>query len=327
LLQVGFGNIGSRRTMIAREHPEIKVVGIVEVAPERLNAAREAVGNGCLITPDYRLALATLRPDAVVISTPNHLHAPMVMDALESGAHVLCEKPLAVNATLVQACVELARQRALKLKVGSNHRFWRGMDDLFAVIEQGVIGSIDRIRGEIGGRFSDTNADWYREHDRSGGGTLIDNGSHLIDIVNRILGSTGDRASSLQCETSRSSDNLSVEDHAVARVLTAKGRLVELVVTWLDGDYRMNLDIQGSAGQIRFRGFRELSVETAGASVVRPLDQVPPGESWQLDLRAFLDAIRHDREPKSSGEDALRCARIIDAMYRGARSSTEESLP
>ena len=325
LVQIGFGNIGMRRTLITRAHPAIDLVGVVDIQRERLNVAREIVGERCVLGTDYTRVVQSVRPDGVIISTPNDLHAPMTKTCLDLGAHVLCEKPLAVNATLAGRCVAHARRKGLRLKVGSNHRFWRGVRETLGFVRAGAIGAVTRIEGEIGYLLPDVRSDWYREIEHSGGGTMIDNGPHLIDVVGQILRLSGDdRIARVRCATSRDFFGLEVEDQARGTMVSARGRTVEIAATWSDGDYRMKLDVQGERGRIVLSGFEPLIVETAAGVVRRDLSDAPATESWELDVDDFVRAILHGREPWGSGADGLCSVRVIDALYESARRGSEE---
>jgi predicted dehydrogenase len=298
---------------------------VVDIRRERLNLAREVVGERCVLGTDYVRLVQSVRPDGVIISTPNDLHAPMTTACLDLGAHVLCEKPLAVRADLAERCVAHARRRGLRLKVGSNHRFWRGVRETLDLVESGTIGGITRIEGEIGYRLPDVRSDWYREKERSGGGTIIDNCPHLIDVVEQILRlSGGDRIARVRCATSRDVFGLEVEDQARGTMVSARGTAIEMAATWADGDYRMKLHVQGEHGRIVLSGFEPLIVETADGVVRRDLSDAPASESWELDVDDFARAVLRGSEPWGSGADGLRSVRVIDALYESARRGSDE---
>ena len=134
LVQIGFGHIGLRRTFLTSSHPGIEVVGVADVKRERLDLARDVLGDGCSFGTDYTQLLQSVRPEAAIISTPNFLHAPIALNTLDFGVHVLCEKPLAIHPVMAEQCVAMARRKNLKLKVGSNHRFWRGVREILSIV-------------------------------------------------------------------------------------------------------------------------------------------------------------------------------------------------
>ena len=325
LVQIGFGHIGMRRTLLTRDHPGIDVVGVCDIKRERLNLAREVLGEDCAQDTSYLRLLATVRPDAAIISTPNALHGPMTLNTLRSGVHTLCEKPLTTNTVQGEQAVALASSMGLVLKVGSNHRFWRGVREILARIEAGGIGEVMGIDGEIGYRLPDVRSEWYREREVSGGGTIIDNTPHLLDVVNQILRvSDGDQIRSVRCATTHDALGLEVEDRAEGLLTSDKGRSISLVSTWSEGEYRMNVDVQGTRGRISIAGFDHLTLETRDRTQEWNFSDVPAAESWEMDIQAFVDGIRFHVPLRGSGEEGLRCVRIIEALYRSSRRMAEE---
>ena len=243
------------------------------------------------------------------------------------GLDVLCEKPLALNATLAARCVEYARRVGRKLKVGANHRFWRGVRRILSAVEAGEIGVIERMDTEIGYRLPDVRSDWYREKEHAGGGTIIDNCPHLMDVVSQLLEvADGDRIRRVVCSATHDDLGLGVEDRASGLMISEKGRAVSLSSTWADGDYRMNLDIRGSHGRLLLTGFDRLTMETAEGTTELDFSDCPPLESWELDVQAFLDSIQLDRAPTGSGDDGVRSIAIIDALYRAADEKREQTV-
>jgi predicted dehydrogenase len=325
LVQIGFGNIGMRRTRITKEHRAIELAGVVDIDRDRLNLAREIVGESCLLGVDYLDVLRRARADAAIISTPNYLHAPMTIACLDLGAHVLCEKPLAVNAALAARCVDRAGRLGLRLKVGSNHRYFRGVREALARVRAGAIGPLTRISGEIGHLLPNVASEWYREKEHSGGGAMIDHGPHLIDAVGQILRvSDGDHIARVRGATSRESLHLEVEDRATGTLVTARGKTIDIATTWSDGAYRMKLEILGEQGRIVVDGFEPLLIERREGVERLDLSHTPPGESWEMDVEDFVDAILFGHEPYASGVDGMRSVRVIDALYESARRESAE---
>ena len=325
LVQIGFGHIGMRRTLITHVHGSIDIVGVVDIKPGRLSIARDVLGDRCAYGTDYLEMMQALRPEAVIISTPNYLHASMTYDALSLGINVLCEKPLTVSSAAADRCVKLAQKKGVVLKVGSNHRFWRGVQKLLTLTAEGAVGDIQRIDGEIGYLLPDVRSDWYREKDHSGGGTLIDNCPHLFDVIGQVLQlSDGDRIQKVRCTTTRDKFGFEVEDRADGILVTERGRSVSLMSTWSEGDYRMNLDIQGSNGRIALTGFNQLEVESGDNHSIYTFDDVPPGESWGRDIQSFVDAILLKIPPTGTGEDGLDSVRIIEALYQSDKSGSTD---
>jgi predicted dehydrogenase len=327
IVQIGFGHIGLRRNIVLRKNPNIEIVGVADVKPDRLNLAQEIHEDQITLGTDYIRLISQTRPDAVVISTPNYLHAPMTLKCLEMNLHVLCEKPLSLNADFAQKCVAYANRRRLTLKVGANHRFWRSVREMLEHIRQGTVGAVRKIDTHIGYRLPDVRSDWYREQEHSGGGTLIDNCPHLLDVVNRILTlSGGDSVQSALGSTSSDVLGNEVEDQASGLLETRQGRIVKLESTWGDGDYRMDIAVTGALGTIRLSGFGLLDVETQNVQCKMDYNDAPPLESWELDVQDFVEAVVTRRRPLGSGEGGVKVMRILDAIYQSAGTGNKVAV-
>ena len=163
-------------------HPELDLVALVDVDPARARLVAESVAAKCQIVSDYRSIFG--RVDAVINALPNHMHAAVNREVLNSGLHVLCEKPLATTAADARTCCELAQQKNRLLAVGMNRRFVDSHILLKLVLDQGLLGTLDGYDWEWGGIFDWKSASgFYFSRPLAGGGVLIDVGIHLLDSV------------------------------------------------------------------------------------------------------------------------------------------------
>lgn len=176
---VGCGLIGGKRAEALRSQDQ--VVGTYDVvrdAAERLGPAADS----------YE-ALLALEPDVVVIATSHDQLSALGVQALEAGAHVLVEKPAGVSVAQVDALAAAAERTGKLVKVGFNHRFHPGLARVAEEVHSGRWGEVLHVRGRYGhgGRVG-YDREWRAEPARSGGGELIDQGMHLIDLTHWILG-------------------------------------------------------------------------------------------------------------------------------------------
>src|SRR5262249_32546130 len=123
-----------------------------------------------------------------IISTPPSLHAPMAIEALKSGKHVLCEKPLGRTPSECQRMVAAATEAKLFLATGFNYRFYPSITKARQLLDSGVIGELNHVRSYSGYSAADHNHDWLHDFEMMGGGALRDNGIHLIDVTRFFLG-------------------------------------------------------------------------------------------------------------------------------------------
>lgn len=172
----------SRHLPAVLAHPDAQLTALVDTDTERAAALARLNRVQCRIAADYRSVLGEV--DAIINALPNSLHAPVIMEALNAGVHVLCEKPLATTSADARACCELATQKNLVLAVGMNRRFQAGSLILSSVLEEGLLGRIQGYDCQYGGSYDwETTSGFYFSKAEAGGGVLIDYGVHLLDTL------------------------------------------------------------------------------------------------------------------------------------------------
>ena len=328
---VGAGLQGRRRAQA------LKTVGgsqVVIVADVRQDAAAALAANvGCLATSQWDDIVARDDVEAVIICTPPHLHAEIAVAAMKAGKHVLCEKPLARSVDEARAMVRAARKSGVRLKCGFNLRHHPAIRQAHQWYEAGAIGEIDWIRGRygIGGRPG-YDQDWRARAEMSGGGQLMDQGVHLLDLCRWFL---GDFAAVSGMTATRFWDIAPLEDNAFALLRTAAGQVASLHASWSQWKPFFSFEVSGHDGYLIVEGlggaygteraslgrrdfgapFREEAVEFRGED-----------RSWEDEWREFVSAIREDREPLASGEDGLAALELAHAIYESARSGKAVGL-
>jgi predicted dehydrogenase len=163
-------------------HPDIVLVALVDADGNRAANLMRSAHVNCKTSTYYTTVLGEV--DAVINALPNHLHAPVTLEALAAGIHVLCEKPLATNSADARACAAAAAENGLVLAVGMNRRYQDNQRLLRMVLEHGMIGELQDYNWQVGGPY-DWNAasTFYFSRAEAGGGALIDYGVHLLDSL------------------------------------------------------------------------------------------------------------------------------------------------
>lgn len=304
-----------------------ELVAVADVREERLAEAREKL-RPAKVFSDYRQLLALPEIEAVTISLPNYLHAPVAIDALRAGKHVLIEKPMAMNAAEAEEMIAAARASGVKLMVGLNNRFRRDVEFLRARVAAGELGEV--YYGHAGWlRRMNYARGWFREKEKSGGGPLIDLGVHMLDLVLYLMGSP--RATAVSASTFTKLGDYDVEDFACAFIRLEGGKVVNLEVSWeaniphFDENERNFVRLYGT------RGGADLSPLVIHTRVdgreVKVVPSVSPDEggmdSRDREIEHFLTCIEDDTEPSPSGEEALNVMKILDAIYRSAGEGRE----
>jgi predicted dehydrogenase len=286
---------------------------------------------------------APLNLDGVSVALPNYLHAPVTIKALKKGLHVLCEKPMAMNAQEAEAMLAEARKDKRKLMINFSYRFIDHCMALKELIGKGTIGDVyycrsvwHRRRGGIP-KFGG----WFGIKNLSGGGPLIDLGVHRLDLALWLMnyphavfvsastyGLIGEKLAS------ESKAKFDVEDLAAAFIRLQNGATMILETSW-DGysEKREDMDTQilGTKGGVIQRNIGEsynfeAKVFTEEDGILRDSLILGRKEKTKNAMENFVDCILDDKEPIATGEQGLECMRILDAIYLSAKKGKEITL-
>lgn len=197
-------------------------------------------------------ALASPEIDAVVVATPNVFLAPITKFALQNGKHVLCEKPAGVNSKEIGKNIDISRKNDLTYMVGFNHRFHPALARAKQLVSRGAIGKIHFIRGVYGhgGRPGYEN-EWRNKPELAGGGELLDQGVHLIDLAFWFLGDSFEKIHGTLASNFWSKN---MEDNAFVILQSRSGATVSLHVSSTQWQKKFLWEIYGESGYIAVEG-------------------------------------------------------------------------
>ncbi len=241
----GAGKIGELRIQSIRENPNTSLVAVLDISKE---AAQTAAGEAAAF--DNLDSFLGAEMDAVVISTPPHVHEDATIKALESGRHVLVEKPMASSLASCRAMVAAAERTGQTLACGFNMRYYPAFSFIKDTVDAGKIGDLDHVRA-FGGHdgLAHFDADWQYRTPESGGGTMWDIGIHVTDMVHHLLGevvSVYGHASERVWQLPGS------EDNAVAIFKNPEGIPATYQSTWNEWKgYQFVIEAYGSHGMVR----------------------------------------------------------------------------
>ncbi|TXN32688.1 Gfo/Idh/MocA family protein [Lacisediminihabitans profunda] len=348
---IGLGFAGTTHLDAYTALPGVTVVALAGQEESRLAELGRTRGVPNLYH-DWQDLVARDDLDIVSIGVPNHLHHPIALAALASGKHVFCEKPLATTGALAAEMTDAALTNNRVLEIAFNHRR-RGdvrlLKDYLASTELGRIYHARaswRRRSGIPGIGS-----WFTNRAMSGGGPMIDLGSHVLDIVLYLLGEPrvlsvsavdyGEvgrlgRGGASNSQTTGGTQTFEVEDFAFALLRLDNGASIQLEASWADytaHDNDISVDLLGSMGGaslfVRDHATDDtlrLHSEVHGASAITvPRVHVPGGEH-RLVIEEFLATIRSGQWANSYGEYALHRSRVLDAVYESARINKEVNV-
>lgn len=249
---LGAGGQGLRRSQAIRLASGWELAGIHDADADRCRSAARRLG--CTPWHDVDAALETAQADVVVIATPPYAHDGLIEAALAANRHVLCEKPLTIRPDSASRLAAEAERRGLTLATGFNHRFFRPVIDTLTLIRSNAFGAIRKIDAFIGHPPSTDVLDgWLGDQARSGGGVLIDNGSHLIDLMRLFLGELGPVSlEDLRWHPSRPGIDTSVR----VRCRNASGAKAHAVCSWEEhGRPYLSIGIEFEGGAARLSAF------------------------------------------------------------------------
>ena len=348
-LRVGVIGLGMGQHVIRalENRSNAEVVAIADMKEPLLKQVGDSNGiDNRYVTGEEMLAKAEL--DIVYVSTPNHLHKSLTIAALKAGCHVLCEKPMALNAGEAREMIKAARKANRRLMINFSFRFSESSWAMKHEIDSGSLGKIYfgrtiwlRRRGIPwwGG--------WFREKAKAGGGPLVDLGVHRIDLALWlmghpkpvwVLGSTYNHIAAQEKKKNKGKP-CDIEDYAAALVKFDNGATLAIEASWaahIKEWELMETRILGSEGGLVQRNLgegyefeAELFMERNGVHYdlkphlvrngVCPPEMVPglfPGQSGAI--RHFVDCILNDRPHIATGEEGLMVAQVLDAIYESA---------
>ena len=244
---VGCGLIGEKR---ARALGGATLAVCCDVSIER--AQKLAILQpGCDVSTDWRGTVTRPDVDIVLLATTHDALAPVADAAAAAGKHVLIEKPGARRAAELDPVVEAARRTGAKVRVGFNHRYHRALRKAHEIFESGALGEMMFVRGRYGhgGRVGYEH-EWRAVPEKSGGGELIDQGMHLVDLARWFLGDFEKVRGAVRTYFWR----MPVEDNGFLLLETAGGQVAFLHAGWTEWKNLFSLEISGRMGKLEING-------------------------------------------------------------------------
>jgi predicted dehydrogenase len=322
---LGCGLQGLRRARAVKENGDDLIV-VADVDKKRADSL--AVQMECKASSDWRDVVSSAEIDVVIVCTPNSLHNQMSIAALKNGKHVLCEKPMGTSFDETKQIVEVAKEHNLTLKCGFNHRHHPGIGQIKKWFDEGAIGELLFMRCRYGtcGRAG-YDKEWRANPAFSGGGELLDQGTHVLDLFNWFAG----RFDEVTGFTPTAYWNTCVEDNAFALLKNTKGQVAMMHVSWTQWNNLFSFEVFGKEGYLKVEGLggsygvekairgKRLFSEPFAEEVV---DYRENDVSWLNEWREFTDALRNKRSPIGDGQDCLDVMRLVQAIYQSDLSKT-----
>lgn len=318
---IGCGLIGRKR---AQNLAGAKLVACADLNIERAEALARS-SSKCEATIDWQAVASRPDVDIVIVATMNNALAQVARQAIGAGKHVLVEKPGGLSAAELVPLVRLARDAGVQVRVGFNHRYHPSLLKALELCRSGVLGDLMFLRGRYGhgGRIG-YDQEWRADPRLSGGGELIDQGVHLIDLSRVFLGEFAE----VQGQAHTYFWDMPVDDNAFLLLQTEKRQTAFLHVSCTEWKNLFSLEVYGRNGKLHMEGLGG-SYGLERLAYYRMLPEMGPPEttiwefpredaSWQVEFKLFLEDIRQQRQPDAGLADAIAALNIVEKIYRGS---------
>lgn len=325
----GYGVVGKRRRQCVDLNPHLKLVAICDRSFIQKLSHEDDLSK----FSDYRDMLSQ-DLDIVIICLTNDIAPVVTIEALKSGLHVFCEKPPGRDLSDIKMVIEEERKNPdLKLMYGFNHRYHDSVKDALNIIENGSLGKIINLKGIYGKSQLVTfdQPDWRTKREVAGGGVLLDQGIHMVDLMRLFAGDFKDIHSFI----SNDHWGFNVEDNAYALMRTREGVIGMLNSSATQWRHRFNLDINLEKGSIILSGIlsgsKSYGAETLTVVKAEPgMDNGDPMEhitrynhdpSWDKEIEVFVKCILDNKAIESgSSDDAFQTMKHVYGIYYSDQS-------
>lgn len=315
---IGCGLIGKKRALSFPKNIELvgcfdEVVSNMENYAAEFNTLSFSSFESILKIPDLSFV--------VIATRHNSLHS-LAIQALNAGKHVFIEKPGAINHLEFKNICEVARRNNLKVHVGYNHRYHPALRKAFELFNDGLIGEIMFLRGRYGhgGRLG-YEKEWRADKLKSGGGELIDQGTHLIDLTIGFLGE-------LKLDYAATPNyfwKMAVEDNVFMSLKNEDGRIAFLQASCTEWKNMFSLEIYGKKGKLEISGLgRSYGLETLtfhkmppemGPPISETWSYPEPDDSWSVEMGEFIEDIQTGNSRSDNLDSSLEVLRVVGEIY------------
>jgi predicted dehydrogenase len=316
---IGCGLIGQKRANALGRGGRLLACADIDVS----RAESLAKSSGAKVFRDWRELVRFQGVDVVIVATLHDSLAEITLNAIDAGKHVLVEKPAARSAAELLPVMEAAAKHRVKVHVGFNHRYHRSLRKAREIVDTGALGELMFIRGRYGhgGRIG-YDKEWRSKPELSGGGELIDQGPHLVDLSRWFLKDFEE----VQGFTHTYFWDMPVDDNGFMLLKTVKKQVAFLHVSCTEWKNLFSMEIYGKKGKLDLSGLGgSYGLEKLTWYRMSP-EMGPPettaweypmlDDSWAVEVADFFDAIRLDRPTSPGLVDAFEALKIVEEIYK-----------
>lgn len=322
---IGAGYIGTKRAMVIKKLQRDSVAAIFDVDIEKSKALAEQIGS--VSVANATEIFENKKIDTVIIATINNVSAELCLAGIKHKKNVFCEKPLGKNYDEAKRLYLAAKKSRVVLKVGFNHRFHAAVMQAYELVKKGVIGELLYMRAVYGhGGRKGYDLEWRMNKKLSGGGELLDQGVHLLDLSRWFLGEFNEGVA--YCENMfwhRSK----LEDNAFCMLRTKDGKVFQMQVSLTQWKNRFAIDLFGNKGYLYIHGKGgSYGKETLIIGKRKKLGVKPEEEeiqykndaSWEEEWKDFSRSVAKKTQPLGNGYDGMMANKLIAGLYSSAEN-------
>ena len=331
---IGLGKMGISHAAIVSPHPSVDMVAVCDTSSLVLDVFRKF--SKVNVYSDYIRMINNEKLDFVVIATPTSLHYPMVKFALERGIHVFCEKPFCLNPDEGLKLLNLAKQKWLVTQVSYHNQFVGTFRELKRLLNKGLLGELIHFKGEAyGSVITNEKGGTWRSDPAEGGGCLLDYASHVINLIQEIIG----RPVSAGGSVLKKIHSRDVDDAVYSLLVLENGLSGNILVNWCDPSYRKmstSVTVQGKKGKIICDAteIRIFLIEPNPkenldkgwtikylTDLAIPVDFYLRGEEYSAQIDHFIDCVINRKQTEiNSFEQALYTDKVIELIIEDSKN-------
>ena len=339
---IGCGGIAQTHIKYLKKYPGVSIVCGADIEPAALDRMRDSHGV-TLLFDDYNKMLKEVGDavDAISICTPNGVHYEAAMAAANAGKHILCEKPMAMNAEQCQEMAYAAKANNVEFVIGFQHRFEPKSKVIRDMVQSGALGKILYVRAQALRRRGIPNWGVFGQKALQGGGPMIDIGVHILETSHSLIGNpkpitaTGNTYTFLGNKKSNvksvwagwDHETYTVEDMAVGMIRFDTGAMLTIessFVAHIEHDI-FNVQIFGEKGGAVWEGskiytdFNDYMINASPAFIGN-------WDMWDYKMKHFVDVARGERANEAPAEHGVMVQKMLDGVYASAAAGKEVTI-
>ncbi len=326
---IGCGKIAERASLpnLVNYKDKVVVKALCDIEEAKAKNLRDKFELGSVnIVKDWKKLVTRKDLDAIFVDTPNYLHEEMTVGACANKKHVLVEKPITITVKAADNMIKAAKKNGVYLMVEQTQRFDPVHAAAKKVLDSGILGNIQNIRGRIGHAgpeyWSEGKAHWFYDKKKSGGGAMIDIGVHITDLIRWFANK---RITEVFAAIRNIEKPVKVDDNATVLFRFEDGSKGEIECSWTTRPYEVMTFTYGKNGKMMTSLGIEKPVKVVIAKTGKgedpncTLEEIYPeigsGSGWENAVHYFVDCVIKGEKPFVSGEEGRETMRVINAAY------------